>query len=226
MIDDYEDDEALEDDLDDEEIDDLEPYKAPPTSAGVKILIGCLIAFGCITILAIVAGLFVPVLLKGQGEAWKIQCTNNLKQIYPAAAAYANRKYAFPKDNVDDPTAHDSLNILLRSEQGKHLEPKLFKCPAGLAVPAEVDENGRFQLDEDTNDYAWAVVRSRPPLAGKPMPLASDKYYDEYSEEHSGHELILNVLHTDSAVLPWEVDDPDLENKMDEDSGLPIGLGR
>ena len=55
MIDDYEDDEALEDDLDDEEIDDSEPYKAPPTSAGVKILIGCLIAFVCITILVALA---------------------------------------------------------------------------------------------------------------------------------------------------------------------------
>ena len=225
MIDDYEDDEALEDDLDDEEIDDSEPYKAPPTSAGVKILIGCLIAFVCITILvALAAALVAPALLQGRGEAWKIQCTNNLKQIYPAAAAYANRKYAFPKDNVDDPTAHDSLNILLRSEQGKHLETKLFKCPAGGGSLAEEDEDGKFQLDEDTNDYAWCIVKRR--AVGKAKVLGCDKYYDEYSEEHSGHELILNVLHTDSAVLPWEVDDPDLENKMDEDSGLPIGLGR
>ena len=177
-----------------------------------------------ISIIAIIAGLVVPVLLQGRGKAWEVQCLNNLKQIYPAAAAYANRKYAFPKNNVDDPTAHDSLNILLRSEQGKHLDPKLFKCPAGLAVPAEVDENGRFQLDEDTNDYAWCIVKRR--AVGKAKVLGCDKYYDEYSEEHSGHELILNVLHTDSAVLPWEVDDPDLENKMDEDSGLPIGLGR
>ena len=227
MIDDYEDDEALEDDLDDEEIDDSEPYKAPPTSAGVKTLIGCLIAFVCITILvALAAALVVPALLQGRGEAWKIQCTNNLKQIYPAAAAYANRKYAFPKDNVDDPTAHDSLNILLRSEQGKHLDPKLFKCPAGLAVPAEVDENGRFQLDEDTNDYAWAVVRSRPPLAGKPMPLASDKYYDEYDDEHHGHEGIIHVLFTDGSVETWDIDDPAVQEKMDMDTGLPIGLGR
>ena len=110
MIDDYEDDELAEtgkvEASDDEALDDFEPYKAPPKSVGVKILIGCLIAFGCITILAIVAGLFVPVLLKGRGEAWKIQCANNLKQIYPAAAAYADRKYEFPRDkSVEEPTS-------------------------------------------------------------------------------------------------------------------------
>ena len=178
-----------------------------------------------ISIIAIIAGLVVPVLLQGRGKAWEVQCLNNLKQIYPAAAAYSDIKYEFPRDkNGDPPAAHDSLNILLRSRHGKNLETKLFKCPAGGGSLAEEDEDGKFQLDEDTNDYAWCIVKRR--AVGKAKVLGCDKYYDEYSEEHSGHELILNVLHTDSSVLPWEVEDPDLENKMDEDSGLPIGLGR
>ena len=178
-----------------------------------------------ISIIAIIAGLVVPVLLQGRGKAWEVQCLNNLKQIYPAAAAYSDTKYEFPRDKSGDPPlAHDSLNILLKSRHGKNLETKLFKCPAGGGSLAEEDEDGKFQLDEDTNDYAWCIVKRR--AVGKAKVLGCDKYYDEYSEEHSGHELILNVLHTDSAVLPWEVDDPDLENKMDEDSGLPIGLGR
>ena len=178
-----------------------------------------------ISIIAIIAGLVVPVLLQGRGKAWEVQCLNNLKQIYPAAAAYSDSKYEFPRDKSGDPPlAHDSLNILLKSRHGKNLEPKLFKCPAGGGSLAEVDEDERFQLDEDTNDYAWCIVKRR--AVGKAKVLGCDKYYDEYSEEHSGHELILNVLHTDSSVLPWEVDDPDLENKWDEDSGLPIGLGR
>ena len=176
-----------------------------------------------ISIIAIIAGLVVPVLLQGRGKAWEVQCLNNLKQIYPAAAAYSDTKYEFPRDKSGDPPlAHDSLNILLKSRHGKNLETKLFKCPAGLAVPAEVDENGRFQLDEDTNDYAWAVVRRRPPLTGKPMPLASDKYYDE----HHGHEGIIHVLFTDGSVETWDIDDPAVQEKMDVDTGLPIGLGR
>ena len=69
-----------------------------------------------ISIIAIIAGLVVPVLLQGRGKAWEVQCLNNLKQIYPAAAAYSDTKYEFPRDkNGDPPLAHDSLNILLKS---------------------------------------------------------------------------------------------------------------
>ena len=180
-----------------------------------------------ISIIAIIAGLVVPALLQGRGEAWKIQCTNNLKQIYPAATAYADKKYEFPRDkSVDEPLAHDSLNILLRSLQGRSLEPKLFKCPAGEASIAVTDEEDKFQLDEDTLDYSWTIVRRKP--TGKARVLSSDKYYKEYNDgdEHEGHEGMLQVLFTDSAVVSWEVADPDLETKIDEDTGLPVGLGR
>ena len=196
-------------------------------STGVKVLIGCGVAFGGLILLAIIAGLFLPVLLQGRGEAWKIQCTNNLKQIYPAATAYADKKYEFPRDkSVDEPLAHDSLNILLRSLQGRSLEPKLFKCPAGEASIAATDEDDKFQLDEDTLDYSWTIVRRKP--TGKARVLSSDKYYKEYDDgdEHEGHEGMLQVLFTDSAVVSWEVEDEDLAGKIDEDTGLPTGLGR
>ena len=180
-----------------------------------------------ISIIAIIAGLVVPALLQGRGEAWKIQCTNNLKQIYFAGVAYAEKKDAFPRDkSVAEPLAHDSLNILLRSLQGRSLEPKLFKCPAGEASIAEEDEDEKFQLDEDTLDYSWTIVRRKP--TGKAKVLSSDKYYKEYNDgdEHEGHEGMLQVLFTDSSVVSWEVEDPDLEGKIDEDTGLPTGLGR
>ena len=45
-----------------------------------------------ISIIAIIAGLVVPALLRGREEAWKAQCSNNLKQIYLAAVAYAQKK--------------------------------------------------------------------------------------------------------------------------------------
>ena len=180
-----------------------------------------------ISIIAIIAGLVVPALLQGRGEAWKIQCTNNLKQIYPAATAYADKKYEFPRDkSVDEPLAHDSLNILLRSLQGRSLEPKLFKCPAGEASIAEEDEDEKFQLDEDTLDYSWTIVRRKP--TGKAKVLSSDKYYKEYNDgdEHEGHEGIIHVLFTDGSVETWDVEDPAVQKKMDMDTGLPIGLGR
>ena len=167
-----------------------------------------------ISIIAIIAGLVVPALLQGRGEAWKIQCTNNLKQIYPAATAYADKKYEFPRDkSVDEPLAHDSLNILLRSLQGRSLEPKLFKCPAGEASIAQVNEDEKFQLDEDTLDYAWALKETRNTHT---VPLAACEH----------HEGILIVLFTDSQIEFWELDDPEVEDRIAEGTGLPWRLGR
>ena len=168
-----------------------------------------------ISIIAIIAGLVVPALLQGRGEAWKIQCTNNLKQIYPAAAAYADKKFEFPRDkSVAEPLAHDSLNILLRSLQGRNLEPKLFKCPAGEASIAVTDKDEKLQLDEDTLDYSWAIVRRK--LTENPVPLAACAH----------HEGILIVLFTDSSIEFWELDDPEVDDKIDGGTGLPRGLGR
>ena len=48
-------------------------------STGVKVLIGCGVAFGGLVLLAaIAAGFIIPALLTGREEAWKIQCANNL----------------------------------------------------------------------------------------------------------------------------------------------------
>ncbi|MFP6634238.1 MAG: DUF1559 domain-containing protein [Planctomycetota bacterium] len=145
-----------------------------------------------------------------------MQCTNNLKQIYLAAAAYADKKFEFPRDkSVAGPLAHDSLNILLRSLQGRSLEPQLFKCPAGEASLAVANlETEKFQLDEDTLDYSWTIVRRKP--TGKAVPLAACAH----------HEGILIVLFTDSNIEFWELDDPEVEDKIDEGTGLPRELGR
>lgn len=174
-----------------------------------------------ISIIAIIAGLVLPVLMRGTGEAYKIQCTNNLKNIYPAAQGYAAKKYSFPRDkSVDDPTAHDSLNILLKSLQGRGLEPKLFKCPVGDAEPATADpETGKFLLDEDTLDYAWAMKKTSNT---RTVPLSSDKY--SKSEDTGGHDGYIQVLFTDSHIETWEVEDPELEDKLED--GIPRGLGR
>jgi len=184
-------------------------------STGVKVLIGCGVAFGgLVLIVALLVSLVAPTLLKGRDEAWKIQCTNNLKQIYFAGVAYAEKKDAFPNDkSVDEPLAHDSLNLLLRSLQGRSLEPKLFKCPAGEASIAEEDEDEKFQLDEDTLDYAWALKETSNTQT---VPLAACAH----------HEGMLIVLFTDSHIESWGLDDPEVEDKIDEETGLPRGLGR
>ena len=179
-----------------------------------------------ISIIAIIAGLVVPALLGGREEAWKAQCTNNLRQIGIAAMAYASKKYEFPRDRTDEPTAHDSLNILLRSRQGKTLPPSLFKCPSGEAAPAKKEDGDPLVLDEDTLDYAWANIRRRP--TGKLVAIASDKFFNGYDENREGHNDVMNVLNSDSSIKEWEIGaDGDCEDEdFDVDLGLPTGLGR
>ena len=169
-----------------------------------------------ISIIAIIAGLVVPALLRGREEAWKAQCSNNLKQIYLAAVAYAQKKYEFPRDKTnEDPEAHDSLNILLRSRHGKNLPGSLFKCPSGEAAEArKAEDEDYLQLDGDTLDYAWANIRRQP--KGPALPLAACTH----------HRGIVQVLLTDGSVVEWDLNYPEDKAKLDPETGLPIGLGR
>ena len=172
------------------------------------------IALVCALLLVALSG--CGALLSGRAEAWKVQCRNSLKQIYLAAVHYAEKENGFPLDeSAEKPRAQDSLNILLKSKYGKDLPPHLFKCPAGEAVPAKKAEDEDYlQLDEDTLDYAWANIRRRP--KGPALPLAACTH----------HRGIVQVLLTDSSVVEWDLNDPEVKAKLDPETGLPKGLGR
>ncbi len=173
-----------------------------------------------ISIIAIIAGLVVPVLLRGRNEAVKIECTNNLKNIYAGALTYSNKKHAFPlaSGGSSAPRAHESLNMLLKSNAGRDLAAKLFTCPAGDQVAAEkLDDQKYLQLDEDTLSYAWTEKRTRN--FGNAKNLSADKYYDGF-DGHQGHIGEVMVLRTDNSIESVE------EGELDEDTGLPTGLVR
>lgn len=175
-----------------------------------------------IAIISIIAGFLVPTLLKGRGEAYKVQCANNLKQIYGLALAYSNKKgqNRFPIGDGREPRAHESLNKLIAYE-GEGLNPKMFTSPAGESQPAEVDAEGKFVLGEENLDYSWVAKAMKNTTVGK--ALSSNKYYQGYEdggEPHEGHPKGMNVLMTDGSIS-W-VDEPDLP----ADTKLPTGLTR
>jgi len=173
-----------------------------------------------ISIIAIIAGLVVPILLEGQGQAVKIECTNNLRNIYGGALTYSNKTHAFPLavGGSDVPRAHESLNVLVRSNSGRDLPAKIFACPAGGQTEPVLAAGQEFlQLDEDTLSYAWVAKRTRN--FGKAVNLSSDKYVDDW-EGNQGHEHEVMILRTDNSVDTIETD------ALDDDTGLPAGLVR
>jgi len=107
---------------------------------------------------AVVAGMIVPVLSRGRGEAYKIQSMNNMKNIFAAALTYANKKHAYP---FSPEGSIESFNLLLRSEAGEFLTPELFVRPDGFETPAEVGPNGSFRLAEENCSYEFAPRRRR-----------------------------------------------------------------
>ncbi len=173
-------------------------------------------------IIGILSSLIVPAVRRGQTEAQKLQCANNLKGIYTFAMLYAGQKErrAYPIGSGKTPEAHLSIQTLVDTFP-LDFEPELFVCPEGEATKAGTDPDGRFVLDADTSSYSW--VGSRMKTTTRRKSLTSDKYIQDFEDDdgtHSGHEGGMNVATTDGAVDFWALE------RLDETSGLPRGLVR
>jgi prepilin-type N-terminal cleavage/methylation domain-containing protein len=189
-----------------------------------------------IAIIAIIASLVVPGLMNAQGKAYEVKCMANLRGLQSASFLYSQgRTKAFPIAQEENPRAHESLNVLIRSPDGSDMEPETFVCPEGEAVAATTDEvtdSGRkkFRLTEDNLSYAWVKKRTK---TTKNVALASDKYYEGYSDDesdaHDGHKGTIMVISTAGEVLPIKLNDDgeaeDGKYRLTEEQ-LPTGLTR
>jgi prepilin-type N-terminal cleavage/methylation domain-containing protein/prepilin-type processing-associated H-X9-DG protein len=175
-----------------------------------------------IAIISIISSLVVPTLLQGRIGAQKLQCANNLKQIYAYAVAYSDKSGTgrFPVAAGKSPPAHESLNELIAFER-EGLSSKIFICQASDSVAQTTAEGEKLSLSAESSSYAWTAV----PLKNTAMekPLASDKYVEGFEDadgRHSGHRGGMNVLYTDGSVRFV------LEKDLDPETGLPPGLTR
>lgn len=174
-----------------------------------------------IAIISIIAGFLVPTLLRGRGEAYKVQCANNLREIAKSAMIYADSsgKRFFPFAKGGNPRAHESLNLMVKFYgSAKKLNPKLFVCPEWRdGEAAEVDEEEKYELDESSLSYTWTDKKLSPTDAG--FSLSSDKYIKD-KNQLNGHENGMQVVGTDSSIS-WV-----LRDDLDGEDGLPKGLTR
>ncbi len=182
-----------------------------------------------IAIISIIAGFLVPTLLQGRGEAQKVQCANNLKQIGNLASMYADNSGTrfFPFGKGGDPAAHESLNRMIKFYRtAKKVNPALFICPAwrnGEKAEPDPDTN-RYELEEENLAYSWTASKLSTTDSGE--ALSSDKYVkdsdSDAEEDKNGHDYGMNVLYTDMSVR-WTLVE---EIEEAENDGLPKGLTR
>lgn len=136
---------------------------------------------------AMVASIVTPTLVRGRSEAYKVQCANNLKQLYMAALIYSDEMgtRAFP---YSPKGSLASLQILIDSEPGG-LRPEVFVCPEGMESPAYV-QGGTWTLQEDNCSYE-IVSRKTKNTAPDRMLM-----YDKRPHHKGGR----NVIFTDGRI--------------------------
>ena len=104
-----------------------------------------------IAIIAILAGLMMPALNKARGQAQRIACRSNLRQIGIALQAYTDdSKGVFPRVAImksiepDLPTIQEVLSVQIGSSNSK-----VFRCPSDRGISGIV---GVFTDKEDGSD--------------------------------------------------------------------------
>lgn len=170
-----------------------------------------------IAIISVIAGFLIPTLMKARGKADEVKCQSNLRELQRLGMIYAdsggNRFYPLAKGTT--PAAHESLNILVKANEG--LKPQLFMCPTCREDPAVADADGKFSLDENTCSYTWPKKRLSPSDSAN-TPLSCDKEV-RTKDQLSGHDGIRITVFLDGSVELVKVE-PGTETE------LPKGLTR
>jgi hypothetical protein len=155
-----------------------------------------------IAIVVLVAAFLLPTLYRTTGCGYVVQCESHLKQLYTYSVLYSNKVGGglYPLAPGNAPRAHESFQLL--ADFMPDIDPKLFTCPAGDAVPALRDsKSGKLLLTSENVAYAWTAkpISNQSPAA----VLCSDKYADGQADAigvHSGHKGNFNVLRSDGSV--------------------------
>jgi hypothetical protein len=141
---------------------------------------------------AVAAGFLVPALMRGRGEAYKLQCANNLKQLFLAGIEQADtsgtKTFPFSPEG-----SLASLQMLVDSDPAG-LSPQLFVCPEGHETPAVRGPDGSYMLTEETCSYEIVARRMRNTVADQIL------IYDKRPHHRLGRGSGRSVVFTDGSV--------------------------
>jgi prepilin-type N-terminal cleavage/methylation domain-containing protein len=174
-----------------------------------------------ILIISVLAGFLVPAVFQGRKRVARIQCTNHLRSIGQAAMGWSTDNKGFlPVMRSEEPMAYESFQIMV-DDLVEAREPEMYVCPSSQDLEAEVDEEGLFQLDEDTVSYAWRNTRLRTSSGSKlKTPIGCDNSIaiaEEGIEEN--HDDGMTILFLDSSVEFMTIKELE-SNSAYEDGGL------
>ncbi len=141
-----------------ETLDDIEPYKAPPMSTGLKLLIGCLVAFGGLVVLLLglrMVTKVAPILFLAN----KTRISYDMKKIYKTAEIIYANSGSWP-DSIDemvDRTDDDGndlegLDEMPKDPWGGEYE---YKRIDGKIVITCLGRDGRVGGEGDDQDYQY-----------------------------------------------------------------------
>ena len=143
---------------DDEALDDIEPYKAPPMSTGLKLLIGCLVVFGGLVVLLLsLRGVTKVAAILNPSNKTKI--TRDMKTIYNTAKIIYATSGSWPEsiDEMVDRTDDDGndlegLDEMPKDPWGGEYE---YKRIDGKLVITCLGRDGRAGGEGDDQDYQY-----------------------------------------------------------------------
>ena len=157
-----------------------------------------------IAVIAILAGLLLPVLGRAKGKAGDIKCISNLKQLGIAVYLYADEHEGRlpsaerrPTTPVDPTNVQPRIVDLLATNVGNVL--KVFQCPR--------DQFDWFKLEGSSYDWNYAAnnqMIEQPGVNGG-IPITADRarlMYDYENFHSGGTNGIKNVLYGDGRVEP------------------------
>ncbi len=184
-------------------------------------LIELLVVIG---IIAVLAGLLLPVLAKAKERGRSIKCVSNLKQIGLGITLYADDHEYFPPGRQAGVTQWDLCVGTYVGGKPDPLTPEartvLFSCPS-----AKAGNNG-LQLNYSANpNVCKEILPTTGPLAANALGRSADVIVVadaiQYNADGGSHAILWGVQGSSGSPIYWNDGDPASANAR-----IPLGVDK